>query len=631
MMKTMGSMFGVIGASFLAGVVNAQDIQATFSVPGSWDGGYTGKIEIENIGSAPIEGWNFQFRGGPEIGSLWNGVWSVENGLNSISNVDWNSSVLPGQRIELGFSGIGVFLRTVSDCTVNGLPVDVIYGSGVPGDDDSGDGSGEDDGNGGDGGGDDGNGGDGGGDDGSGDDGSGGNGDGSGQVSCTGDINGDGVVSGADMGLLLSNWQGTGPGDIDGDGSIGGSDLGLLLSSWGACPVQDSRKVVAYYIEWGIYGRNYQPADMPLDSITHVNYAFANIGSDGRIAIGDPYAATEKLYPGDTWDQPYAGTYNQLNNVLRAQHPHIKTLISVGGWTWSGKFSDVALTEESRSVFAESCLDFIRTYNFDGVDIDWEYPVEGGLASNTTRPEDGVNYTLLLQELRRVLDAAAEEDDRPYLLTIASPAGWQKTRHLQVPEISAALDWINIMTYDFRGSWDMSSTAHHAAIYENPADPIDGDGVAEKYNMNYSVNEFLSRGAPPEKIVVGVPFYSRAWGGVQDPLGNGGLYQPASTVPPGTWDDGSSGATGVNDFFEIEEMISSGAYTRYWDDIAKAPYLYSPSMHGGHFVSYEDEQSLELKIDYILEKQLGGVMFWEITADRNESLLGVIDSSLTAP
>ena len=161
---------------------------------------------------------------------------------------------------------------------------------------------------------------------------------------------------------------------IDGDGSIGGSDLGLLLSSWGACPVQDSRKVVAYYIEWGIYGRNYQPADMPLDSITHVNYAFANIGSDGRIAIGDPYAATEKLYPGDTWDQPYAGTYNQLNNVLRAQHPHIKTLISVGGWTWSGKFSDVALTEESRSVFAESCLDFIRTYNFDGVDIDWEYP-----------------------------------------------------------------------------------------------------------------------------------------------------------------------------------------------------------------------------------------------------------------
>jgi chitinase len=438
-------------------------------------------------------------------------------------------------------------------------------------------------------------------------------------------------VGGADMGLLLSSWLGDGPGDIDGDGSVGGSDLGLLLSSWGACPVQDSRKVVAYYIEWGIYGRNYQPADMPLDSITHVNYAFANIGSDGRIAIGDPYAAIEKLYPGDTWDQPYAGTYNQLNNVLRAQYPHIKTLISVGGWTWSGKFSDIALTEESRSVFAQSCLEFIRSYNFDGVDIDWEYPVEGGLPSNTYRPEDGVNYTLLLQELRRVLDDAADQDGRPYLLTIASPAGWQKTRHLQVPEISEALDWINVMTYDYRGAWDMSSTAHHAAIYENPADPIDGDGVAEKYNMNYSINEFLSRGAPPEKIVVGIPFYSRAWGGVQDPLGNGGLFQPASTVPPGTWDDGSSGATGVNDFFEIEEMISSGAYTRYWDDIAKAPYLYSPTTHGGHFVSYEDEESLELKIDYILEKRLGGVMFWEITADRNETLLGVIDSSLAAP
>ena len=143
-MKTMGSMFGVVGASLLSGVVNAQDIQATFSVPGSWEGGYTGKIEIENTGSSSIEGWDFQFRGGPDIGSLWNGVWSEENGLHRITNVDWNSVVLPGQRIELGFNGVGVLLRTVSDCTLNGLPVTVLYGSEVPGDDDSGDGSGED-------------------------------------------------------------------------------------------------------------------------------------------------------------------------------------------------------------------------------------------------------------------------------------------------------------------------------------------------------------------------------------------------------------------------------------------------------------------------------------------------------
>ena len=135
------------------------------------------------------------------------------------------------------------------------------------------------------------------------------------------------------------------PADIDASGKVDVNDLLTVISTWGACPTdQIDKRVVAYYIEWGIYGRGYHPMDMPGDKITHVNYAFANIGEDGRIAIGDPYAAIDKYYEGDTWDQPYRGTYNQLNNVLRAQYPHIKTLISVGGWTWSGKFSDIALT-----------------------------------------------------------------------------------------------------------------------------------------------------------------------------------------------------------------------------------------------------------------------------------------------
>ena len=366
---------------------------------------------------------------------------------------------------------------------------------------------------------------------------------------------------------------------------------------------------------------------MPLEKITHVNYAFANIGVDNRIAIGDPYAAIEKLYPGDTWDQPYAGTYNQLNNVLRAQYPHIKTLISVGGWTWSGRFSDVALTSESRSVFAESCVDFIRAYNFDGVDIDWEYPVGGGLPSNTYRPEDGVNYTLLLQELRSQLEVAGQEDGREYLLTIASPAGYDKIVHLELSALGEVLDFINVMTYDFRGAWDLSATTHHSPLYANFADP-GNDQIVEKYNVQWTVEEMLQEGVPPEKLVLGVPFYSRSWGGVADPEGNGGLYQPGTSVPPGTWDDGSSGATGVNDFFEIESMLANGGYTRYWDPIAKAPYAYHPTAHGGHFISYEDSESLGLKLDFVLEHGLGGVMFWEITADRNQTLIDQIQAAM---
>jgi chitinase len=593
-----------------ASLLIAEDVQVRFIVDSSYDGGYNASIDLTNQGAEAVSSWTLAYRDGPTIETLWNADWLVNGDQTTLSNLDWNGTILPGETRSIGFGGSGVLEENVRDATFNGQPVDVLYEGSTGG------------------------GGDGGGDG------------GGGGEPIDPDFNDDGLVDGADLSILLSGWGGNDIAvDLDGDGLVGGNDLAMLLGAWGLVGgggggdggngdgdsgPQTDKKIVAYYIEWGIYGRDYQPADMPLEKVTHVNYAFANISADGRIAIGDPYAAIEKLYPGDSWDQPYAGTYNQLNNVLREEHPHIKTLISVGGWTWSGRFSDVALTEQSRELFAESCVQFIRDYNFDGVDLDWEYPVEGGLSSNIRRPEDGVNYTLLLREVRRQLDIAELEDDSEYLLTIASPAGWDKVRHLEIAELSDVLDWVNVMTYDFRGAWDLSSTAHHSGMYENPADPIDGNSVAEKYNVNWAIQEFLVQGMEPSKLVVGVPFYSRAWGGVQDPLGNGGLFQPASSVPPGTWDDGSSGATGVNDFFEIEEMIASGAYTRYWDSVAQVPYLYSSTRHGGHFVSYDDEESMGIKLDYIIENELGGAMFWEITADRNETLLDVIIENLEA-
>lgn len=616
----------VLSAGFLGlGCVAASaDVSVTFVVDSAWADGYNARIEIENTGSDPINGWELSYVGGPEISSLWNADWQVVGDQTTLTNLDWNGTITAGEVVEIGFGGTGSFSENVNQASFNGDPITILYAP------DSG-GGGSDAG-------------------GSDDGGSDGGSDGP-------DFTGDGAVDGADLTVLLAAWGSSGSSaDLNGDGIVGGADLALLLGAWavgggdsggdggddgdgdgnggddgdgnGGGP-SGEKKVVGYYIEWGIYGRDYQPADMPLDKLTHVNYAFANISTDGLIEIGDSYAAVEKLYPGDAWDQPYAGTYNQLNNVMRQQYPHIKTFISVGGWTWSGRFSDVALTEESRSRFAASCVDFIRQYNFDGVDIDWEYPVEGGLSSNTRRPEDGANYTLLLQELRDQLDLAAVEDDRPYLLTIASPAGWDKVRHLDIEALSEILDWINIMTYDFRGAWDLGTTAHHANFFENPADPVDSNSVSEKYNVSWVVDEFLAQGADPETIVLGVPFYGRSWGGVSDPLGNGGLFQPASLVPPGTWDDWSSGATGINDYFEIEEFLDSGSYTRYWDDISKVPYLYSPTEHQGHFISYEDEESLGYKMDYVLEQGLGGVMFWEVTGDRNETLLNVIDTALT--
>ena len=100
-------------------------------------------------------------------------------------------------------------------------------------------------------------------------------------------------------------------------------------------------------------------------------------------------------------------------------------------------------------------------------------------------------------------------------------------------------------------------------------------------------------------------------------------------MPAGTWDDGTSGATGVTDFTEIEDFISSGQYTRYWDDYAKVPYLYSPSAFGGHFISYDDLESIGIKIDYVNSYGLGGMMYWEVTADRNQTLIDAIADGLS--
>ena len=599
----MVALLALVSALPTNAVAQGASISVTFGVDSSWDGGYSGSITIANDGAEPVQGWVLSFIPGPEISSLWNGTIEYDGEFTRVLDAGWNATIPPGADVQLGFNGIGQLEPDVAECTLNGEACTVLYDipgdpgdpgdpPGDPGDppDDPGDQPGG----------------------------------GPGPFDCRGDLNNDGFVDGEDLAIILGDWGRAAESDIDGSGNVDGADLALLLAAWGECT--GGRRIVGYYIEWGIYGRDYQPADMPLEKITHINYAFANISDDGRIAIGDPYAAVEKLYPGDAWDQPYAGTYNQLNNVLRAQYPHIRTLISVGGWTWSGRFSDVALTEQSRSIFASSCVDFIRQYNFDGVDIDWEYPVCCGLSGNTYRPEDKQNYTLLMKELRAQLDVAAAEDGREYLLTIAAPAGYDKLENLEMAELVAPLDWVNVMTYDLRGAWDLSLTAHHAQLFPSPSDPVGNPQIKEKYNVDWSINAWLDAGIPSTKVVMGVPFYGRAWGGV--PAVNNGLFQPGSLIPPGTWDDGTSGATGVNDYFEIEQLIESGQYTRHWDSDAKAPYLYSPTQHGGHFISYEDEESLALKMDYLNSLNLGGVMFWEVTGDRTESLMDVIVGGL---
>ncbi|MAB90243.1 MAG: glycosyl hydrolase [Planctomycetes bacterium] len=381
------------------------------------------------------------------------------------------------------------------------------------------------------------------------------------------------------------------------------------------------RRVVGYFTAWSVYGRNYHVPDVPAERLTHINYAFANIDSNLLIALGDPYADIDKFYPGDSW-APGAlrGNFNRLR-LLKEEHPHVRTLISVGGWTWSGLFSEVALSPARRQAFAASCVQFMTQYHFDGVDIDWEYPVSGGLASNITRPEDKQNYTLLLQELRAQLDAQGAMDGRHYLLTIAAPAGPGTYANIELDLIHPYLDWINVMAYDFHGSWS-PLTNFHNGLYAASGDPSPDPVIATQFNGNSAVQAYLAAGIPADKIVLGAPFYGRGWSGV--PATNNGLWQSFAGTPQGTWEPG------VFDYDHVVEGLIPAGATRHWHSEAQVPWVHDPQT--GLVVSYEDDQSLANKAQYVVGNGLGGIMFWELSCDdAPHTLLSVLADGLLGP
>lgn len=427
----------------------------------------------------------------------------------------------------------------------------------------------------------------------------------------------------------------------------------LLVSDGGGQSVNaatksedDPYKIVAYYPSWSAYGRDFQVWEIDASKVSHINYAFANICWDGRhgnpdpaspnpqtwscqdengvidvpngsIVMGDPWIDAQKSNPGDTWDEPLRGNFKQLQK-LKEEHPHLKTLISVGGWSWSNRFSDVAATKETRENFANSAVDFIRQYGFDGVDIDWEYPVSGGLPGNSRRPEDKENHVLLLQEVRNKLNEAGQEDGKEYLVTIASGASSEYVENNKLAEIAEVVDWINIMTYDFNGGWQNTS-GHNAPLYFDPAAADSELPTPEQFNVESAVDGHLHAGVPANKLVLGMPFYGRGWMNCEE--ANHGEYQHCSPPQDGTWENG------VFDFSDIEDnYVNKNGYQRYWNDVAKVPFLYNAA--NGAFITYDDAESFQHKTDFIKANNLAGSMFWEVSGDRNGTLLTALAKQL---
>jgi chitinase len=352
--------------------------------------------------------------------------------------------------------------------------------------------------------------------------------------------------------------------------------------------VQPKNKIVGYYAAWAAYS-GITPDKLDPTKLTHINYAFANIGSDLKIALGYPDVDASNI---------------QKLNALKQINPNLKTLIAVGGWSWSARFSDAALTQESRNVFADSCIDFIVKYGFDGIDIDWEYPVSGGLSTNSRRPEDKYNFTLLMQTLREKLNARGVLDGKTYLLTFAGAAGTWYVNNVELTKLEQYIDYANIMTYDIHGIWD-KYTDLVAPLYEN-------SDVSPQYkgSADAGVQDWLKTGFSPNKLVMGIPFYGYIFKAV--PNSNNGLYQLYS---------GSSSISYAN---IAANYLNAQGYVRYFHSESKVPWLFN----GSTFITYEDEESIRWKTDYIKTKGLAGAMIWELSQDPNKVLLNSVYQGL---
>ncbi|WP_128818494.1 glycoside hydrolase family 18 protein [Streptomyces sp. S063] len=421
-------------------------------------------------------------------------------------------------------------------------------------------------------------------------------------------------------------------------------------------------KNIGYFTQWGVYGRDFQVKDLDTSGaaarLTHINYAFGNVSAEGTCFTGNipgqadawadyarPIDAADSVDGvADTDTQPLAGNFNQLRE-LKAKHPGLKVMISLGGWSWSTHFSDAVRTAASRKALVASCIDLYIKGNlpqdgarggdgaaaglFDGIDVDWEWPGSPANEGTVFRPEDKKNFTALIHEFRTQLDAHARSEakagaaektgkgkghghgrhkpkPRHYDLSAYVPANPKAIdAGFDVKRLMKDFDFVNIQGYDYHVSGE-KKTAQQSALY-----------ARDDFSVDRTVRDWVRRGAPKHKIVMGMPTYGQGWTGVTG--GGNGLGQPATAPAPATW------AAGYEDYKVLKKLAASGTYKIHRDVRNGHAWLFD----GTTLWTYDDPQVLRAKASYIRDKGLGGAMFWSLDGDtENAELVTTVDRAL---
>jgi chitinase len=387
------------------------------------------------------------------------------------------------------------------------------------------------------------------------------------------------------------------------------------------------KEIIAYYPGYGAAWQSYIVKNLKTSGsagkITVLIFAFAEPAPDsaGNIVLKplNPKANFQQVYTADMSidgvpddsSQPLRGQFNQLKK-LKLEYPGIKILLSIGGWGGGTYFSDAALTPSSRKIFVEDCINKYILGNlavdstgikkgiaadiFDGFDLDWEFPVKGGPDGTHYNANDKENFTGLLKVFREKLNAI-----NPHLiLTAAVPAAKPNLDDYDVKSVQKYLDWFNLMTYDYHGSWD-KVTAHHTNLFSSPADTTD---YSCQLSLDKTVRYFIdSLGVNGSKLVPGAAFYGKCWFNVDST--NNGLYQPGK-------DSASAPENYLSNYSNFNTLQLNGC-SYFWDTLAMAPWLYNRQKK--IFWTFDDPKSIALKSRYVDAYDLRGLMFWEISGD----------------
>ncbi|XP_077293999.1 chitinase-3-like protein 1 [Arctopsyche grandis] len=350
-----------------------------------------------------------------------------------------------------------------------------------------------------------------------------------------------------------------------------------------------SKKVVCYYGAWSMYRPGAGKFDVEnIDPFvcTHLIYSFVGLETWGGIRVMDPW---QDLV--EDWGR---GGYQRFNN-LKKVNPQLKTIVAIGGWNeGSENYSKTFRDPLKIASFVKESVAFLLKHGFDGLDLDWEYPNQRG-----GEPIDIESFSNLLKALR------TEFDKYGFLLTGAVAAAEMSfSLSYDVPKLAQYMDFINIMAYDFHGAWE-NVTGHNAPI--NIA-AVEAGTKFEGFSADASIKAWIRYGAPPEKLVMGVGLYGRAF-----TLSSSGCTGPRCPVK-GAGNAGpfsrEAGMLGYNEICSTERNDASAV--KVWDEEAQVPYMV---FGNNQWVGYDDEQSAALKVEYIKANNLGGAMVWSIDTD----------------